>query len=133
MANDPRTQIKSTEGQAEQTARDVAERADQAIQSTRRAANGALDTMHQKVDELADAVPGAISRAAARVDEITRQGIERARQTSSDVRNQVVRAGDRTVSYIQDEPVKSVLIAAAAGAAIVALVSLLTRSQMDRR
>lgn len=34
-------------------------------------------------------------------------------------------AGERTVGYIQDEPVKSVLVAAAAGAALMALFSAL--------
>lgn len=39
------------------------------------------------------------------------------------------RATDSTVSYIKDEPVKAMLIAAATGAALAALMSLLSRSR----
>jgi ElaB/YqjD/DUF883 family membrane-anchored ribosome-binding protein len=41
------------------------------------------------------------------------------------VRNRAQWAGERSVGYIRDEPVKSVLVAAAAGAALMALLSLL--------
>lgn len=122
-----RTALKS-----EQAADAVGQRADEALKSARRAANGAIEALHDKVDELNESVPGALGRAAARVDEITRRGIERARDTSLHMRDSVTRAGDRTVAYIKDEPLKSVLIAAAAGAAVAALVSVLARSRSDR-
>lgn len=107
------------------------ERADEALRSARRTANQTLDALQGKVDELQDSVPGALGRAAARVDEITRRGMERARDTGAHMRESVTRAGDRTVAYIKDEPVKSVLIAAATGAAVAALVTLLARSRRD--
>jgi len=130
MATESRTSLKTgADTMTEQVVRDASDRADQAIQATRRAAHGALDSLNDKVDEFGDSASGAFARAAARVDELTRHGIERARETSNEVRTQVARAGDRTVGYIQDEPVKSVLIAAAAGAAIAALIGLLARSR----
>jgi len=46
-----------------------------------------------------------------------------------DLRKKADRASDNTVSYIRHEPVKSVLIAAATGAALVALISLLAPSR----
>jgi ElaB/YqjD/DUF883 family membrane-anchored ribosome-binding protein len=111
----------------------AAGRADDAIAATRRAANGALDALHHGIDDLRDQTPGAISRAAAQVEDLTRRGLDRAKQTSADVRHPVSRASDRTVGYIQDEPVKSVLIALAAGAAAAALIGLLTRSRSTER
>ena len=42
-----------------------------------------------------------------------------------------MRAQDTTVGYIKDEPVKSMLIAAATGAALMALVSMMSRSGRD--
>jgi hypothetical protein len=38
-------------------------------------------------------------------------------------------ASDNTVHYIQHEPVKAVLLAAVTGAALMALVSLISRSR----
>jgi ElaB/YqjD/DUF883 family membrane-anchored ribosome-binding protein len=125
---DTRSAAKSMELGAEQ----VGQRADQALQTARRAADGAIDALQHKVDDLNESIPGALGRAAARVDEITRRGIERARDTSSHLREEVTRAGDRTVAYIKDEPVKSVLIAAATGAAVAALVTLLAQSRSRR-
>jgi ElaB/YqjD/DUF883 family membrane-anchored ribosome-binding protein len=45
------------------------------------------------------------------------------------LRDQAMRAGTNTTHYIRAEPVKSVLMAAATGAALMALVSLLNRSR----
>jgi len=107
----------------------AAAKADRALSATKRAANGALDSLQHGVDALQDQAPGALSRAAAQVDELTQRGVERARQAAADVRLQAERAGDRTVGYIRDEPVKSMLIAAAAGAAITALIAALSRGR----
>lgn len=98
-------------------------RAEQAIQSTKSVANDALDSLHGKVEDLRNTVPGAVSRAAAQVDELAHRSIERARVASAQVRDQLHHASDRTVSYIKDEPVKAVLIAAATGAAVAMLMS----------
>jgi ElaB/YqjD/DUF883 family membrane-anchored ribosome-binding protein len=121
-----------TASKTEQAAEQVGQRADEALKSARRAATGAIDSLHDKVEQMNETVPGALSRAAARVDEITRRGIEQARDTSQHMRDQVTRAGDRTVGYIKDEPLKSVLIAAATGAAVAALVTMLARSRRER-
>ena len=66
------------------------------------------------------------------VEDLARLGIERARRASGAVRQQAVRMGDQTVGYIKDEPVKSMLIAAAAGAATALVVGWLSRSRSDR-
>jgi len=130
MSIDTRIQTRS---RAESLADQAAGKSEQAIETARRAADGALDALHDKVDALRDMIPGAFSRAAARADEMTRRGIERARQTGSDVRERVGYAGDRSVAYIKDEPVKSILMAAAAGAALAALIGLLSRSREASR
>jgi ElaB/YqjD/DUF883 family membrane-anchored ribosome-binding protein len=115
-------------------AQKATEQADQAIGSARKAADGALDTLQDKASQLAAVAPGTLSRVAAQIDELTRRGMDRARSATETARDQASRAGDRTVGYIRDEPVKSVLIAAAAGAGIAALFGLLARGQrVDRR
>ena len=111
----------------------AAGQADRAIDATKRATSGALSSMQDSVDSLRTAVPGAIGRAVAQVDDLTRRGMEKARETTAEVRSQVTHASDRTVDYIRDEPVKSVLIAAAAGASIAALIGLMSRSRTTVR
>ena len=118
---------------AETLADQAAGKSEQAIEAARRAADGALDALHHKVDALHDMIPGAFGRAAARVDEMTRRSIDRARQTGSGVRDRAGHAGDVTVAYIKDEPLKSILMAAAAGAALAALVSMMSRSRAASR
>jgi ElaB/YqjD/DUF883 family membrane-anchored ribosome-binding protein len=51
------------------------------------------------------------------------------RESSTQIKERALRASDATVMYIKDEPVKSMLIAAAAGAALMALVTLLARDR----
>ncbi len=107
----------------------AADKADAAIGSMRQVTDTALDTLQDKADQLAGVAPGTLSRIAAQSDELTRRSIERAREASEVAKDQAARAGDRTVGYIRDEPVKSVLIAVAAGAAIAALIGALARTR----
>ena len=130
------TSAASTPSQAAATMDDVADRAarraDGSIEATRRVANQALDSLQSGVDQIRTAVPGAFARAAAQVEEVTRRGVDRAREASQAAREQALRAGDATVMRIRDEPVKAVLVAAAAGAAIAALVGWAMRSRSER-
>ncbi len=84
------------------------------------------------VNQLMNDAPGMISGALQDAQALARNGIDRARQASARVRDQVGLAGEKTVGYIQDEPVKSVLIAAAVGAVSAALIGWLARSRADR-
>lgn len=75
---------------------------------------------------------GVVQDASA----LARNGMDRARQTGVRVREQVNHAGERTVEYIREEPVKSVLIAAAVGAAsagLIAWMSSRSRSQQQSK
>jgi ElaB/YqjD/DUF883 family membrane-anchored ribosome-binding protein len=114
-------------------ATDLAERAaataDGALLATRRAAGDAAHQVEAGIDNLRQTVPQALSRATAQAEDLARRGIERARQAKTAVHDQAVRVGDNTVAYIKDEPVKSVLIAAAAGAATALLLGWITRSR----
>ena len=103
-----------------------------AIESTRELVNNGLDSLQSGIDGLREAAPTMLSRAAAQVEDLTRRSMGRARDAGAQVKNQVVKAGDHSVDYIRDEPVKSVLMAAAAGAAMVALIGWLSRSRSSR-
>ena len=104
-----------------------------AAEAVKQGTHAALDKLQNGVDTVSDAAPAMLSRAAARMEELSRRTLERARQAGTQVKDQAHRAGDVTVSYIKDEPVKAVLIAAAAGALAAGLLGWLARSRVDRR
>jgi ElaB/YqjD/DUF883 family membrane-anchored ribosome-binding protein len=89
----------------------------------------AADTLTDGLHEAGNIASSAFSRAAAQMEELTRRGMDRAKEVSTQARDQANRAGDRAVGYIQDEPVKSVLIAVAAGAAVAMLAAWFARSR----
>jgi ElaB/YqjD/DUF883 family membrane-anchored ribosome-binding protein len=76
-------------------------------------------------DSLASTVEGIRQQAAA----LAQRGADALRDGSEQLREKAAHAGDRTVGYIRDEPVKAMLMAAATGAALMALLTLLTRSR----
>ena len=110
----------------------AANKADQALQSTRRLGAEAAQALQSGIDGLREGVPSAISRATAQAEDLTRRGMERARQASATVRDKAVHVSDQTVGYIKDEPVKAVLVAAAAGAIAALLIGWMSRSREDR-
>jgi ElaB/YqjD/DUF883 family membrane-anchored ribosome-binding protein len=83
----------------------AAQSADRAIQTTQRVANDAIDSVTNSVQH----------------------GVNSVRDTSRQLRDSAVQASDASINFIKDEPVKSVLIAAATGAALMALIGLLNR------
>jgi ElaB/YqjD/DUF883 family membrane-anchored ribosome-binding protein len=77
-----------------------------------------------------------LNRAAAATDlaaeqalGVAHRGVEAVRHTSQNLLDRAHLATDHTAAYVKDEPVKALLMAAAAGAALMALVSLVTRSR----
>ena len=107
----------------------AAHSADNAIRSTQRLANEALDGMAGKVGELrAEAAP-MLSRASEQASAMAHRGMDAMRQGSQQLRDGAEMAKGRTIGYIKDEPVKAMLIAAATGAALMALLSLLSHSR----
>ncbi|HEY0855409.1 MAG TPA: hypothetical protein VGE16_00025 [Albitalea sp.] len=103
--------------------------ADSAIKSTQLAAHEALDTLADKAHGLKDQAAPVLNRVAAKAEELARRSADAMRDRSAEVKDRALRASDATVGYIKDEPVKSILIAAAAGAALMALITLLNRDR----
>jgi len=73
----------------------------------------------------------AIAQEATRVGELARSWWNRnadlVRGAAGNVRDEAAALGSRTRLYVKDEPVKSMLVAAAAGAALTGLLVLLMR------
>ena len=70
-----------------------------------------------------------VDRASQQVSALAHRGFESVRETTHHLRVKAEHASENTVNYIRHEPVKSVLIAAATGAALMALISLVSHSR----
>lgn len=91
-----------------------------------------MTTTNSTPDTFAHTLDGTLpplKRVADQAADLARRGVDALAERSEAVRRQALNASDTTRHYIQDEPMKSVLIAAATGAALMALVSLLSRSR----
>ena len=107
----------------------AADSANSAIRSTQNVANAALDRLANKVENARDQAVPLINRLSSQAETAARRGVDAVRDTSAQLRERAMKASDSTVGYIKDEPVKAMLIAAATGAALMALVSLISRSR----
>lgn len=106
----------------------AADSASSAIRSTQNVANAAFDRLSDKVDTARDQAAPLFNRLSSQAEAAARRGAEVVKETSAQLRDKALQAQDTTVGYIKDEPIKSMLIAAATGAALMALISLASRS-----
>jgi hypothetical protein len=74
-------------------------------------------------------IASLLERAAEEVNTLTQRGLHAAQDGALQLREKATHSGEVTVRYIQSDPVKAVLIAAATGAALMALVGLMSRSR----
>jgi len=70
-----------------------------------------------------------IDRTADKASAMAHRGLDAVIEGTDQLRAKAQHASDSTVEYIRHEPVKAMLMAAAAGAALTALISLLSRSR----
>lgn len=89
----------------------------------------AVDRALAKLADGAAGVPLAMERAAERASDVARLGTQKLQEGTQQVKAQLNHVTDSAIAYVKDEPVRSLLIAAAAGAALMALAGLLGRSR----
>ena len=77
----------------------------------------------QATDRLATSVAHTANELGASVRSATHDALDGLRSATHALRGQVSLAGERSTRYVRDEPLKSVLIAAAAGATLAALLA----------
>jgi ElaB/YqjD/DUF883 family membrane-anchored ribosome-binding protein len=106
-----------------------AQAADNAIKATQRLANDALDGLAGSVQHARQEAAPLLNRAGEQASALAQRGVNALRDGSQGLRDSATRATDSTVMYIKDEPLKAMLIAAATGAALMALVGMLNRSR----
>lgn len=116
---------------AGQLSDDVLQSAEQAVESTRTLANESLDQASSKVRELQSSFKPALDEMAERAKQALHRGLDTATETRLQGQKSLGRYADATGRYVAEQPVKSVLIAAATGAALAALLLAATRNSRN--
>ena len=75
-----------------------------------------------------DGVTTPLTDSLDRMNTLAHDGVAKVMDSSHQLRELAQKAGQSTLTTIRDEPVKYALIAAATGAALMALITLLSRS-----
>lgn len=87
--------------------------------------------MRDTVDSLHSQAEPLIGALADQAETAARSGADFVRETSAQVLERANQATDATVGYIRQEPVKAMLMAAATGAGLTALLSLMSRARAN--
>lgn len=117
------TIVKTLGDEASNMAHDAALGTEHAIRSTQHLAQQGLDGLGT-----ARAQTGAaLQQLAHDTSALTHRGMEALRDGGQQLREKSSHARQATAEYIQHEPIKSVLIAAAVGAGLMGLLTLLSR------
>lgn len=81
-----------------------------------------INSITEQANGIAEQATPLLKRATEQASALAHQGID-------SLRSNAQHATDSTVNYIREQPVKSMLIAAASGAALLALANLISHSR----
>ncbi|MBS0341119.1 MAG: hypothetical protein JSS56_11370 [Proteobacteria bacterium] len=119
--------MSATPKTASELAEEYRQAAQDTVESTRAYAQNAVNAAGERVRDFRREAEPTMEQIAARVQQAVQRGLESASKTSARAQRRFEEAADVTGRYIADQPVRSVLLAAAAGAALTALIVLATR------
>ncbi|MDP2017711.1 hypothetical protein [Hydrogenophaga sp.] len=114
-------------------AHDAAQTAERAAYSARSGIGQGLHEMSSGLDHARSETGNALRQLASESDALLHRGMDKVRDASGQLREKSLHAKDAATTYIQHEPMKSVLIAAAVGAGLMALVALFSRNHHSGR
>lgn len=118
-----------TEKIADKIAHTIGDGAEHALSAAQNTAHTALDSLAGNVKDMRQYAAPILANAEGQVRDLVQSGQEAVRHTSHQIAEAARHARDGTVGYVKDEPVKAMLIAAATGAALMALVSMVSHSR----
>jgi ElaB/YqjD/DUF883 family membrane-anchored ribosome-binding protein len=95
----------------------------QATELTRSYAKEALDQAEDKIRELRGSVDPMVDKLADTAQKLARQSMDMATEAKHKAQESLARYTDVTTKYVSEQPLRSVLIAAAVGAAVALLVT----------
>ncbi len=102
------------------------------IDSAHDAAQSALSSASNKLENFQNGVKPAIERLASRGAEIAQTGLDATREAGTRAKATASRYVNACENYVTEQPMKSVAIAAAAGAALAALL-IVARNRSSNR
>ena len=102
-----------------------------AVDTAHDAAQGALSSVSEKIDTLQNQAKPSIERMVARSEELAGNVLAATRESGLRAKQAVSRYAGVCETYVTEQPMKAVAIAAAAGATVAALV-LLSRSRANK-
>jgi ElaB/YqjD/DUF883 family membrane-anchored ribosome-binding protein len=118
--NDP---LKTLGEDAASVAHAVAQTTEHAMRSAQQGMDRVSDSMNVARNQSGT----ALRQFAHQTEALASDGMEAVREGAQQLREKSLQVRDATTNYIQHEPVKSVLIAAAVGATLMGLVALFSR------
>lgn len=118
---------RQTSNQADSLIDKAAMQADHAIQGTQYAADQAINGLAERAEAMRQTAVPMLQRASAEISTLGRDSLAALESKARQIRDSARHAGDTTTTYIRDQPVKSVLMAAAGGAFLVGLINLFRR------
>jgi len=122
------TSDKSPADTAAQVARTAAQGAAEVASTTRRAVGSGVDEVSSSLDHARHETGAALRQLVSDSEALAHRGMDKVRDSAGHLREKSLHAREVTTNYIQHEPVKSMLIAAAAGAVLMALIALFSRN-----
>lgn len=111
----------------------TARTAEEAIKSTQRAADEALEGLARTMEKIRNETAPWLKNANNEIGSLAQRGISSVQDTSKFVQDQAMKAKQNAEQYIANDPVKALLIAAASGAALMALINLASRSSSSNK
>ncbi|MES2184723.1 MAG: hypothetical protein V4505_09260 [Pseudomonadota bacterium] len=118
---------------ARATSNDMLDGAEKAIEATRGFANEAIDKAGNKVRDMRGSVDPLVDQISQKVQQLANRSAEFASDAKGRAQEKLSKYADVTGRYVAEQPMKSVMIAAATGAAIAALIVLASRSNDRNR
>ncbi len=107
----------------------AANSADNAVKANKTFANRTLDSVSGTIDEVRHQAAPLLNNMGEQASALAQRGVDAVKDGSLQLREKARHAGDATTAYISQDPIKAMLIAAATGAALMALVGLMGRSR----
>jgi ElaB/YqjD/DUF883 family membrane-anchored ribosome-binding protein len=114
-------------------AHDAAQTAERAAQTARNGIGQGLHEASNGLDQARSETGNALRQLASESDALLHRGLDKVRDASGQLREKSLHAKDAASTYIQHEPMKSMLMAAAVGAGLMALVALFSRNHHSGR
>ncbi|UJB64983.1 hypothetical protein YS110_09600 [Acidovorax sp. YS12] len=123
------TATHKTANTARHWAEDTLESAEGAVQTTRKLANASLDKAESRMRRLRQEIDPGVNNLAQRAQELATRGIQYCAETTDRARRRIGHAADATGRYVAEQPGKSLLLAAVAGAALATAIGYAARAR----